>query len=116
MESKYHDEDHDDIEKSESTPMKQTVLNNQSNELFDDESHIVHKLINVKRVGLPRNGESWEILEDDRVVFTLKGVRLTNKEKALLRTVEGIQILMNEYKSGNKSVAGIRRKLKEKCL
>lgn len=115
MESKYHDEDHDG-EDIESLPMKQTVLNNQNNELFDDESHVVHKLINVKRVGLPKNGENWEVLEDNRVVFTLKGVRLTNKEKALLRTPEGIKLLMNEYKAGNKSVASIRRKLKEKCL
>jgi len=114
MESKCHDEDHD-IDEPESISGKNAMLNNQSNELFDDESHIVHKLINVKRVVLPKNGENWEVLEDHRVVFTLKGVRLTNKEKALLRTVEGIQLLMTEYKTGNTSVAGIRRKLKEKC-
>ena len=112
MESQYHDEDHDE---PESISGKSTMLNNQSNELFDDKSHIVHKLISVKRVGLPKNGENWEVLEDNRVVFTLKGVRITNKEKILLRTVEGIQLLMTEYKTGNISVASIRRKLKEIC-
>lgn len=115
MESKCNNEDCE-LEDMESMPIKQTVLNNQNNELFDDESYVVYRLVNVKRVDLPQNGENWEILEDDRVVFTLKGVRLTNKEKALLRTAEGIQLLMNEYKAGNTSVSKIRRKLKEKCL
>jgi hypothetical protein len=115
MKSKCHDEDHE-IEDIESMSMKQTVLNNHNNELFNDESYVVHKLINVKRVVLPKNGENWEIIEDGRIIFTLKGVRLTNKEKAMLRTAEGIQLLMNEYKTGNTSVANIRQKLKKKCL
>ncbi len=82
------------------------------NELFDDESNVIHKLIRARRVSLPRGGEDWEIVEDEEVVFTIRGVRLTKKEKEILRTVDGLNLLINEYRSGVKSVAKIKTKLK----
>jgi len=86
----------------------------QSNELFDDdEASKQHRIINVKRVSLPRKGENWEVLDDGRKVLILRGVRLTKREKSVLRTVEGIRIVIEEYKSGNKSVTKIKSKLRE---
>lgn len=93
--------------------MESVFTSNQNNDLFDEDSHIAHKVLRVKRVSLPQHGENWEVLEDNRVVLTLKGVRLTKREKSILYTIEGIKLLMDEYKSGNKSIAKIKRLLKE---
>ncbi len=100
-------------EMSNSSNKKPLLLNNQSNELFDDDDNIIHKLINVKFIRLPNSGEDWEILEDSIVVLTLKGTRLTKREKTILYTSEGLNIVIAEYKSGNKSVAGIKQKLRD---
>ncbi len=82
------------------------------NELFDEESHVVHRLIGAKLILLPNGGENWEISDNDEVVFVIPGVRLTKREKSVLKTVHGLNILMHEYKSGNKSVAKIKAKLR----
>lgn len=86
---------------------------NQNNDLFDDEQNVIHSIISVKRIRLPKSGENWEILEDGRVKFVLKGIRLTNREKSILYSLDGINLLMREYKSGNKSVVKIKKLLKE---
>lgn len=87
---------------------------NQSNELFDDEEAAKkHKLINIRRISLPRQGENWEISEDGRKVLILRGVRLTKREKCVLRTSEGIRLVVEEYKSGNRSVTKIKAVLRD---
>tara|TARA_Y100000310_G_C20243195_1_gene605597 strand:+ start:92 stop:463 length:372 start_codon:yes stop_codon:yes gene_type:complete len=87
---------------------------NQSNELFDDEEAAKkHKLINVRRISLPRMGENWEISEDGRKVLILRGVRLTKRERCVLRTVEGIKLVVEEYKAGNRSVAKMKAVLRD---
>lgn len=101
----------DEIEHMEEN--KYSFNTNQNNDLFDDEANVVHKIVSVRRVKLPRNGENWEVLEDNRVALTLKGVRLTKREKSILYTPEGINLLMSEYKSGNKSVTKIKKLLRE---
>ncbi len=78
---------------------------NKPNELFDDEEAAKkHTLINVRRISLPGNGENWEIYEDGRKALLLRGVRLTQREKCVLRTVEGIKLVVEEYKAGNRSI------------
>ena len=93
---------------------KVTFNLNQSNELFDDdEAAKKHTLINIRRISLPGQGENWEISEDGRKVLILRGVRLTKKEKFVLRTPEGIRLVIEEYKSGNRSVAKIKAILRD---
>lgn len=78
------------------------------NELFNEEdSNIVHSVINVKRVK-----EDWEILVDGKSALLLKGTRFTNTEKDYLRTVDGMKFLISTYKSGKKSVVKIKEELK----
>lgn len=84
----------------------------QETELFDDSSYIPHDLISVRRVNLPKNGEDWEILKNKKVVLVLKGIRFTKNEKNYLRTVDGIQFLMNGFKCGWNSTAEFKRQLK----
>ena len=87
---------------------------NQSNELFDDdEAAKKHKIINIRRVSLPGNGENWEIYDDMQKVFILRGIRLTNREKRVLKTAGGIRLVIEEYKSGNRSVAKIKSILRD---
>jgi hypothetical protein len=73
-------------------------------ELFKEEDNIKQKVINVKRIKLPRDGEDWEILEDEKVILTLKGTRFSKRQREFLRSVNGMKFLMNGYKSGIKSV------------
>jgi hypothetical protein len=82
------------------------------NELFDDDSYVVHRLINARLVTLPNGGENWEILDNDEVMFVVPGVRLTKQEKKALKTANGLNTLLNEYKLGNKSVINIKTKLR----
>jgi len=84
----------------------------QNDDLYDDDKDVIHSVLNIKRVELPHNGEDWEILENGKVVFVLKGVRLTKKEKSILRTADGINLLLKEYKAGNTSVNKIKTKLR----
>jgi len=90
-----------------------TALYKLDSELFDEESNVVHKLINVRRVELPQNGEDWEILEDKKVMFTVKGVKLTKKQRSFLRSIEGISSLMELYKEGQINMNKIKNKIND---
>ncbi len=83
------------------------------NELFNEEDYVPHKIINAKRVRLPRKGEDWEVLEDGEVVLVMKGTRFTKSEKEFLRTAEGMRFIIDEYKAGKKSVVKIKDELKK---
>lgn len=83
------------------------------NELFNEEANKASKVTSAKRVRLPRNGEDWQILENNKVVLLLKGTRFTNPEKKFLRTIDGMKFLVAEYKAGSKSVVKLKEKLKK---
>lgn len=101
----------DDTAKSES---KAFHLLRADNELFNEEvAKKPEKVISVKRVKLPRNGEDWEILENNKAVLCLKGTRFSNSEKEFLRTVDGMKFLMEQYKAGKKSVVKIKEEMKK---
>jgi len=112
QEKKLSDERFDDADEFEKNKMSFNL--NQSNELFDDEeASKKHKLINVRRIALPRKGENWEISEDGRKVLILRGVKLTKREKSALRTVGGIKLVVEEFKSGNRSVTKMKAVLRK---
>lgn len=85
----------------------------QNDNLFDDNDYVAHQLLTVKRVNLPGNEEEWEVINNNRIVFILPGARLTKKEKNVMRTVVGFRILINEFKSGNRSINKIKNILKK---
>ena len=80
-------------------------------ELFKEEDDIKQKVLNIKRIKLPRNGEDWEILEDKKIVLTLKGTRFSKSQREFLRTVNGVKFLMDSYKSDIKSVVKFKKAL-----
>ena len=93
---------------------KNTLLSNYGCELFNEyDSKIVNRVIGVKRVSLPKDGENWEIIEDDSVMFIVKGIKLSKKERKFLYTLPGINLLINQFKHGNLSISSIKKRIKE---
>ncbi len=84
-----------------------------NNELFNEDSYITHKIVNVKRVNLPNKEEGWEIWEDNKLSLNLKGEYFNTTEKKFLQTIEGMQFLIAEYKAGCTSVLKIKNRLSQ---
>ena len=80
-------------------------------DLYNEESNVVEKIIRVKRFSMPNKGEKWKIFEDSKVMFVVEGSKLTNKERLFLRTVEGINFLLSQYKNGIKSFNSLKNKI-----
>src|SRR6266481_2954927 len=72
-------------------------------DLYHEEDDIAEKIIRVKRVSLPNKCERWKIFEDNHVVFTIEGTKLSKKEKEFLRTPDGFNFLISQYKVKIKS-------------
>lgn len=89
-------------------------LNKFEFDLFHEEKNVPQTVIRVKRVSLPNKGEKWKIFEDNKNVFTVDGSKLTNKEKEFLRTVDGINFLLTQYKEGIKSFNALKQEIKKK--
>jgi hypothetical protein len=82
-------------------------------DLYDEESNKPHKVVRVKRFSMPNKGEKWKIFEDNKIMFVVEGSKLNNKEKAFLRTVEGVSFLLSQYKNGIKSFNALKNELKQ---
>ena len=106
-------EEEDFIEYNENSEVKSFQSLRVDNELFKDDSYIPNTIINVKRIKLPKNGEDWEILENNKVKLTLKGIRFTAAERSFFHTIEGMRFLIEQYKLGAKSVLKIKEALKK---
>lgn len=89
------------------------ILSNYDYDLYHDEDNVANKVIRIKKFGNPSKGEKWKIFEDTKIVLTLDGIKFTNKEKSYFYTIEGINFLINQYKSGIKTVSGIKKNLKQ---
>lgn len=83
-------------------------------DLYHEEDDKAEKVIRVKRVSMPNKGEKWKIFEDNKVMFILEGTKLTNKEKDFLRTVDGVNFLITQYKAGIKSFNSLKNEIKKK--
>jgi hypothetical protein len=83
-------------------------------DLYHEEYDVSEKVIRVKRVSLPNKGEKWKIFEDNKVMFVVEGMKLTNKEKEFLRTPDGFNFLIAQYKLGIKSFNSLKSEIKKK--
>ena len=83
-------------------------------DLYHEEDDVAEKVIRVKRVAMPNKGEKWKIFEDNKVMFVVEGTKLTNKEKDFLRTVDGVNFLITQYKQGIKSFNSLKNEIKKK--
>jgi SMC interacting uncharacterized protein involved in chromosome segregation len=89
------------------------TLNKFEYDFHREENNTVEKVIRVKRISIPNNGERWKIFEDNKVMFVLEGSKLNNKEKEYLRTVNGFNFLINQHKQGIKSLNVLKNELKK---
>jgi hypothetical protein len=96
--------------------LKSLTTSKFEHDLYYDEKNIEHKIIRVKRFSLPNNGEKWKIIENNKVLMTIEGVKLTTKEKEYLRTVEGFNFLIKEYKLGIKSFNALKQTFKAQLM
>lgn len=83
-------------------------------DLYHEEDDKSEKVIRVKRFSMPNKGEKWKIFEDNKAMFVVEGTKLTNKEKEFLRTVDGVNFLIAQYKQGIKSFNSLKNEIKKK--
>lgn len=83
-------------------------------DLYHEEDDVAEKVIRVKRVSMPNKGEKWKIFEDNKVMFVVEGTKLNNKEKEFLRTVDGVNFLISQFKGGIKSFNSLKNEIKKK--
>ena len=106
------DDDSSDGEDFSSSGSSYNMMHH-DHELFKDDDDIIQKMISVRLVILPRkSGEDWEVLEDKRVAFVLKGIRFTNPEKKFLKTAQGMKFVIEGYKNGWKAVSKFKQEMK----
>lgn len=83
-------------------------------DLYHEEDDKTEKVIRIKRISMPNKGEKWKILEDNKVMFIVEGTKLNNKEKEFLRTVDGMNFLIAQYKEGIKSFNSLKNEIKKR--
>jgi hypothetical protein len=118
------------IKPSSSNPIKSTETNSQSSDdfkepnlkynlskfeydLYHEEDDVAEKIIRVKRFAVS-NDEKWKIFEDSKVTLIIEGAKLSKKEKEFLRTVDGVNFLLSQYKSGINSFNSMKIEIKKK--
>jgi len=82
-------------------------------DLFHEEDDKVEPIIRVRRVSMPNKEEKWKIMADNKVLFIIEGAKLTNREKEFLRSVDGVNFLLKQAKSGIKSFNSLKIELKK---
>jgi hypothetical protein len=88
------------------------ILSKSDDDLFDEEKHIAEKSYRVKRISYGKN-EKWRIYENNKVMLTIDGTKISKKEREYLRTTNGFSFIIKQVKSGIKSVNKIRTSLKQ---
>lgn len=89
------------------------ITNKYDYDLFLEENDIITSVIRVKRTG-HNETEKWKIMVDDVVSFVLEGNKISKKERDFLRTLDGVNFLIAQAKSGIKSFNKLREAIKEK--
>lgn len=82
-------------------------------DLYHEEDDIAEKVYRVKRVSMPNKGEKWKLLENNKVIFVVEGTKLTNKEREFLRTIDGFNFLITQFKQGIKSFNSLKTEIKK---
>jgi hypothetical protein len=89
------------------------TLNKFEYDLYHEEDDVAFKVIRIKHINLPNKGDKWKIMEDNKPVFIVEGSKLTNKEKDFLKTVDGVNFLINQFKTGIKSLNSLKIEIKK---
>lgn len=82
-------------------------------DLYHEEDDKTEKVIRVKRVAMPNNGEKWKVMNDNKIVFTIESTKISKKEREYLQTVDGFNFILTQAKIGIKSLNSFRNDLKK---
>lgn len=82
-------------------------------ELYHEEDDVAEKVIRIRRVNMPNKNEKWKIFENNKPVFVIEGIKLSKKEKEFLRTIDGFNFLISQFKSGIKSFNSLKNEIKK---
>lgn len=83
-------------------------------DLYHEEEDVSMPVVRVKRVNMPNKGEKWKIMEDNKVMMVVEGIKLNKKECEFLRTIDGVNFLITQYKTGIKSFNALKKEIKKK--
>lgn len=92
------------------------VLSKFEYDLYHEEDDIATPVIRVKRTSMPNKGEKWKIFENNKIMFTIEGTKLSLKEREFLRGIDGVNFLIGQYKQGIKSFNALKTEIKKHCL
>lgn len=67
---------------------------------YYEENNTIEKIIQVKYITFLNKQEIWKILENDKVIIIIDGVKLSNSQKNFLYSPQGVLFLLNSYKNG----------------
>jgi hypothetical protein len=83
-------------------------------DLYHEDDDIVLPVVRVKHINLPGKGDRWKIFENTKLMLTIEGSKLNKKEREFLRSVEGVNFLIKQYKAGDKSFNSLKLSVKKK--
>ena len=83
-------------------------------DLFNEEDDVKERVIRVKASYSARKGDRWKILEDNKIIFIVDGNKLNKKERAFLKTVDGMSWLISQAKAGIRSFNSLKIAVKKK--
>lgn len=83
-------------------------------DLYHDSLDVAFPLYRVKRIALPNDGENWKIFSNSKVICVVEGSKLNKRERAFLRTLEGVNFLLGQAKLGVSSFSALKAELKKK--
>ena len=82
-------------------------------DLYDEEKATqIDDVIRVKKINLPNAGVNWKIMQNNKVIMLIEGVKLTKKEKDFLTTPAGFQLLIKKYKNEIISLSQLKLEIK----
>jgi hypothetical protein len=82
-------------------------------DLYHEEDDKAETVIRIKRVSMPNKGEKWKVMTDNKVTFVVEGAKLSKKEREFLRTVDGLNFLIAQFKQGIKSFNSLKNEIKK---
>lgn len=90
------------------------IISKFEGDLFKDEMNIVERVIRVKRTR--GKIEKWTIYNDQEAIFVIEGDKLSKKICSFLRTPEGFNYLLIQFKSSlpPSSFSALKQRLTEK--
>lgn len=115
MKNKYYMEDKGGEGAEAYKPLlKYSLMSKIDADLFDESKAVAQPVVRVRRSSSLTKGERWKIFLNDELHFTLEGDKLLKRECVYLRSLEGVNWLIQQFKAGFHSPHELQLRLKEK--